>query len=59
MTFIIAKTQKVSVNTTVINYKFGIQARKGMKNSINLDKKHGNNEWNEAIKTESKQLKYY
>jgi hypothetical protein len=35
---IIAMAQKVSANTTGIEYKFGIQVRKGRKNPINLDK---------------------
>jgi hypothetical protein len=44
---------------TGIKYKFGIQVPKGIKNAINLDKKNGNNLWEEAIKTELKQLTDY
>jgi hypothetical protein len=40
-------------------YKFGIQVPKGIKNAIDLDKKHGNHLWQEAIKTELKQLTDY
>jgi hypothetical protein len=42
-----------------IKYKFGIQVPKGIKNSIKLDKKNGNPLWQEAIKTELKQLTDY
>ena len=51
--------QKVSANPTGIKYKFGIQVPKGIKNAINLDKKNGNNLWEEAIRTELKQLTDY
>ena len=56
---IIAKIQKVSANPTGIKFKFIIQVPKGIKNAINLDKKNGNNLWEEAIKTEIKQLIEY
>jgi hypothetical protein len=39
--------------------KFGIQVPKGIKNAIDLDKKNGNQLWQEAIKTELKQLTDY
>jgi hypothetical protein len=39
--------------------KNGIQVPKGIKNAIDLDKKNGNQLWQEAIKTELKQLKDY
>jgi 5-methylcytosine-specific restriction endonuclease McrBC GTP-binding regulatory subunit McrB len=32
---------------------------KGIKNAINLEKKNGNNLWEEIIKTELKHLTYY
>jgi hypothetical protein len=38
---------------------FGIQVPKGIKNAIDLDKKNGNQLWQEAIKTELKQLTDY
>jgi hypothetical protein len=40
-------------------YKFGIQVPKGIKNAIDLDEKDGDNPWEEAINTESKQLNDY
>ena len=55
----ISKIYKVSANPTTIKYKFGIQVPKGIKNAINLDKKNGNNLWEQAIKTELKQLTDY
>jgi hypothetical protein len=55
----IAKIHKVSANPPTIKYKFGIQVPKGIKNAINLDKKNGNNLWEQAIKTELKQLTDY
>jgi hypothetical protein len=42
-----------------IKYKFGIQVPKSIKNAIALDKKHGNQLCQEAIKTELKQLTDY
>jgi hypothetical protein len=38
---------------------FGIQVPKGIKNAIDLDKKNGNQLWQESIKTELKQLTDY
>jgi hypothetical protein len=56
---LIVNAQKISVNTTGIKYKFGIQVRRGIKNAINLDEKNGNNIWEEAVKTDLKQPKDY
>jgi hypothetical protein len=55
----IARIQKVSTSPAGIKYKFGIQVLKGMKNAIDLDQKNGNQLWQEAIKTEPKQLTDY
>jgi hypothetical protein len=55
----ITRVHKASSSPTGIKYKFGIQVPKGIKNAINLDKKNGNNLWEEAIKTELKQLTNY
>jgi hypothetical protein len=52
----IAKMLKVSTSPGGIKYKFGIQIPKGIKNAIDLDKKNGNQLWQEGIKTEIKQL---
>jgi hypothetical protein len=54
-----AKILKVSTNPAGIKYKFGIQIHKVIKNAIDLDKKNGNQLWQEAIKTELKQLTDY
>ena len=56
---IIAKIQKVSAIPTGMKYKFGIQVPKGIKSELNLDKKTGNNLWEEAIKAELKQITDY
>jgi hypothetical protein len=55
----IAKILKVSTSPAGIKYKFGIQVPKGIKNAIDLDKNNGNQLWQEAIKTELKQLTDY
>ena len=55
----VARINKVSTSPTSIKYKFGIQVPKGIKNAINLDKKNGNNLWEQAIRTELKQLTDY
>jgi hypothetical protein len=55
----IARILKVSTSPAGIKYKFGIQVPKGIKKSIDLDKKNGNQLWQEAIKTEFKQLTEY
>jgi hypothetical protein len=55
----IARTLKVSTCPAGIIYKFGIQVPKGIKNAIDLDKKNGNQLWQEAIKRELKQLTDY
>jgi hypothetical protein len=55
----IARIIKVSTSPAGIKYKFGIQVLKGIKNAIDLDKKNGNQLWQEAIKTELKQLTDY
>jgi hypothetical protein len=52
----VARILKVSTSPAGIKYKFGIQVPKGIKNAINIDKKNGNQLWQEAIKTELKQL---
>jgi hypothetical protein len=57
-----ARIHKVSTSPAGIKYKFGIQVprvSKGTKNAIDLDKKNGNQFWQEAIKTELKQLTDY
>jgi hypothetical protein len=51
-----ASILKVSTSPAGIKYKFGIQVPKGIKNAIYLDKKNGNQLWQEAINTELKQL---
>jgi hypothetical protein len=55
----IARISKFSTSPAGIKYKFGIQVPKGIKNAIDLDKKNGNHLWQEAIKTELKQLPNY
>jgi hypothetical protein len=55
----IAKIQKVSTSPTCVKYKFGVQIPKGIKNAIDLDKKNGNSLWQDAIRTELKQLTDY
>jgi hypothetical protein len=45
---------RVSTSPKGIKYKFGIQVPKGIKNTIDLNKKKGNQLWQEAIKTELK-----
>jgi hypothetical protein len=54
-----ARIHKVSTSSSNIKYKFGIQIPRGIKNAIHLDNKNGNNLWQEAIKTELKQLTEY
>jgi hypothetical protein len=46
----------VSTSTAGIQYKFGIQVPKGIKNAIDLCNNSGNQSWKEAVKTEVKQL---
>jgi hypothetical protein len=55
----IARILKVSTSPAGIKYKFGIQVPKGIKNAIDLEKKNGNQLWQESIKTELKQLTDY
>jgi hypothetical protein len=55
----IARILKVSTSPTGNKYKFGIQVPKGIKNEIELNKKNGNQLWQEGIKTELKQLTDY
>jgi hypothetical protein len=55
----IARMLKVSTSPVGIKYKFGIQVPKGIKNAIDIDKNNGNHLWQEAIKTELKQLTDY
>jgi hypothetical protein len=52
----IARILKASTSPAGIKYKFGIQVPKGIKNATDLDKKNGNQLWQNAIKTELKQL---
>jgi hypothetical protein len=54
-----ARILKVSTSPAGIKYKFGIQAPEGIKNSNDLDKKNGNQLWEEDTKTELNQLKDY
>jgi hypothetical protein len=55
----IARILKFSTSPAGIKYKFDIQVAKGIKNAINLDEKNGNQLWQEAVKTELKQLTDY
>jgi hypothetical protein len=55
----IARIFKVSTSPAGIKYKFGIQVPKVNKNSINLDNENVSQVWQEAIKTELKQLTDY
>jgi intein-encoded DNA endonuclease-like protein len=55
----IARILKISTSPAGIKYKFGIQVPKGINNSIDLDKKNGNQLWKKAIKTELKKLTDY
>jgi hypothetical protein len=55
----IARIPKVSTSPAGIKYKFGIQVPKGIKNIIDLDKKNGNQLWQEVIKTELKKFRDY
>jgi hypothetical protein len=55
----IARILKVSTSPVGIKYKFGIQVPKAIKNAIDLGAKNGNQLWQEAIKTELKQLTDY
>jgi hypothetical protein len=55
----IARILKASTSPAGIKYKFGIQVPKGIKDAIDLDKKNRNQLWQEAIKTELKQLTDY
>jgi hypothetical protein len=55
----IARILKVSTSPAGIKDKIGIQVPKEIKNAIDLDKKNGNQLWQEAIKTELKQLTDY
>jgi hypothetical protein len=52
----IARILKISASPAGIKYKFGIQVPKGIKNAIDLNKKNGNQLWQEAIKTELNNL---
>jgi hypothetical protein len=53
------RVHKASTSPNGIKYRFGIQVPKGIKNALNLDKKNGKNLWEDAIKTELKQLTDY
>jgi hypothetical protein len=50
---------KISTSPAGIKYKFRIQVPKGIKNAFDLDKKNENQFWQEAIKTELKQVTDY
>jgi hypothetical protein len=52
----IARILKVSTSPAGIKYKFVIQVHKGIENAIDLDIKNRNQLWQEAIKTQLKQL---
>jgi hypothetical protein len=51
--------QKALANTTGTKYEFGIQVPKEINSAINLDMKNSNNLWEEANKTELKQITDY
>jgi hypothetical protein len=55
----IARILKVLTSPAGIKYKFGIQVPNGIMNAIDLEKKYGNQLWQDAIKTELKQLTDY
>jgi hypothetical protein len=55
----IARILKVLTSSAGIKYKFGIQVPNEIKNTIDLDKKNGNQLWQETIKTDLKQLTDY
>jgi hypothetical protein len=55
----IARIHKILLSPAGIKYKFDIQVPRGIKNAINLDKKNGNQLWQEAIKTYLKLLTNY
>jgi hypothetical protein len=55
----IARILKVSTSPAGIKYKFGIQVLKGIKNAIDLDKKSGNQLWQDTIRRVLKQLTDY
>jgi hypothetical protein len=55
----IARILKVSTSPAGIKYKFGIQVPKEIKNAIDLDKKNENQLWQEAIRTQLRQLTDY
>jgi hypothetical protein len=55
----IARILKASTSHAGIKYNFGIQAPKGIKNAIDLDKKNVKQLWQEAIKSVLKQLTDY
>jgi hypothetical protein len=51
--------QKISANKIDVKDKFGIQVTKGIKDTIDLEKKNGDYTLKEAIKTELKQFTDY
>jgi hypothetical protein len=55
----VARILKISTRPAGIKYNFDIQVPKGIKIEVELDKKNGNQLWQEAIKTELKQLTDY
>jgi hypothetical protein len=55
----IARILKASTSPAGIKYKFNIQVPKGIRNSIELYTKNGNQSCEETIKTELKQLTDY
>jgi hypothetical protein len=54
----ITRIRKVSTSPSGIKYKFGINSKE-IKNLIDLDKKNGNQLWQEAINKELKKLTDY
>jgi hypothetical protein len=55
----IARILKLSTSPAGIKYKFGIQVPKEINNAIDLDKKNGNQFYQETIKTELRQFTEY
>jgi hypothetical protein len=52
----IARFQEVPTIPTCVEYKFGIQVPKAFKSAIDLDKNNRNTIWQDAIRTELKQI---
>jgi hypothetical protein len=54
-----SKVYNVSTSPTTVEYKFGIQVPRRIRNAISLDEKNKNNLWQQAIQKELKQLTDY